>query len=351
MMKSQMDNLSPEQKKKRAKFIQEFLDTFSERVCMAKDDNCSGGIVRSHTVSRARYLSHIAENNHVRQWKASLWADAKEEVMSLELTGLNVASTFNGYCSYHDALLFQTIDNSPFQATHSQLFAQAYRAHAREVYCKRAQILAFPDPNQMADFHGFENPASYGYSPIVETLLMSMKLGLYDAIVHYNRLHDIRNLGDYRRLCSCVIPLNGTPMISVAGGFFPNFSVTGEKIQDFTNFESTINVLHYSILPTESGGYAIFSFLDTESAGPKQFVESVLKHEKLANILILVAFLYIENIQVRPSWWEGLNEEQQKSIKIAFSCNSDFFDPRLLTGANYPNLEFTKLIAGKPFWI
>ena len=129
---------------------------------MAKSSDCSGGIVRSHTVSRSQYLSIIAENEHVLQWKHLPWSPTKERLISLERIGLKEASTFNGFCNHHDTKLFKEIDTTPFRASPHQLFAQVYRAHARQVYCKRAQILAFPDPKKIADFHGLENPESYG---------------------------------------------------------------------------------------------------------------------------------------------------------------------------------------------
>ncbi len=140
-------------------------------------------------------------------------------------------------------------------------------------------------------------------------------------------------------------------MIAVAGGFFPDFSAGGAELQDFTDLESVLNTIHYSILPTDTGCYAIFSFLDTESAGPEQFVQSVLESDRLADMLIWIAFTYIENTQVRPSWWNGLGEERQNSIKSAFSYNIDLHDPRLLTVSKYPGLHFTELKAGSPFWI
>ncbi|MEC5125261.1 hypothetical protein VSU19_00745 [Verrucomicrobiales bacterium BCK34] len=345
------DSLTSEQKRKYTELIKEFRNIYSEELCMTKSENCSGGIVRSHTVSRSKYLAQIAEDKHVLQWTHSPWSPDKEGVISLKPIGLKIASTFNGFCNHHDTTLFAEIDNAPFQASPSQLFLQAYRAHAREVYCKRAQILAFPDAETIADLHGLENPKSYRPSDVAAVQMMAMDTGLRDTILHHQRLTSILDVGDFRRLRSCVVPLSGSPMIAVAGAFYPDFSATGEELQDFTDLESPLNTIHYSILPTESGGFAIFSFLDVESAGPEQFVLSVLESERLADLLVWIAYTYIENTQVRPSWWIELGEERQTSIKSAFACNINLHDPRLLTVSKYPGLHFTELSAGAPFWI
>ncbi|WP_211325494.1 hypothetical protein [Roseimicrobium gellanilyticum] len=302
-------------------------------------------------MSRARYLSIVAEENHVLQWQHSPWAKTKEEVITLQPTGINVASTFNGFCSHHDTQLFQEIDNAPFCATYSQIFAQVFRAHARELYCKQAQILSYPDPADIADFHGLENPENYARGPLAELESTSMDVGLRDTILHHERLQAIQNAKEYHRLRSCVIPLSGTPVISTAGAFFPDFNATGKQLQDFTDLQSVLNSVHFSILPTETGAYAVFSFLDTEAIGPENFVFSVIEHKNLTDMLLWVAFTYIENTHVRPSWWNALGKVQQDAIKTAMGYNMDIRDPRLMTIAEYPNLGFTNQMAGKPFWL
>lgn len=345
------DELTTEQKKLYAKSIRKFQAIFTQKVCMAKDTSCSSDIVSSHTVSKARYLSKITESDHVLQWRYEPWGKSADDALVIGKFGINQASTFNGFCSHHDIGLFGDIDNAPFCATRQQLFAQAYRAHAREVYCKRAQIEAFPEPKETAEFHGLENPESFGRAIEAELQVVGMDAGLRDTLIHHERLRDIIKTQDFHRMRHCVVSLRGDQVISAAGSFFPDFTADGVQLQDFSDMSLALNTLHYSILPGDGEGHAVFSFFDVESVGPEKFVESVIASNKLADLLIWIAFTYVENTQARESWWVALPNEQRVSIKQAFQYNTDPYDPRLLTVSKYPGLSFSAMSAGKPFWL
>jgi len=46
----------------------------------------------------------------------------KGKLPTAKLMGINVASTFTGFCSYHDNLIFEPIEKQPFQNSLQQIF-------------------------------------------------------------------------------------------------------------------------------------------------------------------------------------------------------------------------------------
>ncbi len=110
---------------------------------LASAINCSGGIICSHTVQRSGPLSAIAMNGHVYGFDFLGQPDA-ECHFPYKLIGLRQASTFTGFCSWHDAEMFRVLETQPFTATKEQLFLLAYRALSKEIYAKRFAIRNLP---------------------------------------------------------------------------------------------------------------------------------------------------------------------------------------------------------------
>ncbi|MGC4015322.1 MAG: hypothetical protein QM755_12520 [Luteolibacter sp.] len=100
----------------------------------------------------------IEEGGSVLQWRQDWWTKNGDGLLDLRPIMINEASTFPGFCAEHDGRLFVVVDTKPFYARRDQLFLQAFRAHVRELHCKRAHLSMVPDPTFIAKMHGFENP-------------------------------------------------------------------------------------------------------------------------------------------------------------------------------------------------
>lgn len=342
-----------EQKKLYATQVSRLKNIFSNGRCMFDSPHCAEPPINSHTISKARYLTHIAESNQVLQWGTDHWADDIHGATALLLKYTTTASTFPGFCSQHDSSLFKCVDEDEFIASPKQLFMLAYRTHSREVHCKRAQILAFPQPEDVARLRGHPEPKKAVYSLFGESNIQSMEIGLRDALIHQAKLNQVLLDADYRRLCSWIVPFKfaSLPFVASAGSFYPDFDVYGHAIQDFCNATSVLNTLHFAILPSSGQSYAVFSFLDTEASGPKQLVDSMATSSRLGDLLAWVPFSYIENTVVRPSWWQGLPEMMKLDIHATFRDNMNIFTPMSASISKCPASFKTGIVPGRPFWI
>ena len=105
---------------------------------LASPSSRRGNIVRAHTVQLEGGLSEIARNRHVYGMQV------ENGRLVYKLVGVRRASTFSGFCAYHDAELFRPLETQPFVVSKEQLFLLAYRALSKEVYAKRYAVRTLP---------------------------------------------------------------------------------------------------------------------------------------------------------------------------------------------------------------
>ena len=341
-----------EQKKLYSEQVRKLKSIFASGNCMFSGAPCSGTPISSHTISKSLYLLQIAEDNKVLSWETDHWAAEALSVTELASQTTVKASTFPGFCSIHDSSLFKCLDDKPFMATREQLFMFAYRTHCREVHCKKAQILGFPQPEDVARLHGHPEPEKAMHSWFAKLNIESMAVGERDGLIHHQRLDNILNSADYHRMCSCVIPFSwdAKPFMATAGSFYPDFDVTGKPIQDFGDAMKVLNTIHVTILPASGQSYAIFSFLDVETNGPQQLIESMIKSSRLGDLIAWLPFCYIENTVVRPSWWNTCSSEMKKAIKEAFHDGIDPTTSMAARIANCPPCFQSGIVPSTPFW-
>ena len=118
----------------------QFREAFNCETCSCPEGTkaeCSGFIVKAHTVSRSASLKQIARDGHVYQITSN-FISLKNNSVPLEpkLIGTNRASTFMGFCRKHDNEIFAPIEKQQFRCTPEQCFLVAYRALCREVFIK-----------------------------------------------------------------------------------------------------------------------------------------------------------------------------------------------------------------------
>jgi hypothetical protein len=114
----------------------EHRELFSTKHCLAPDPmkvNCSGSIIRAHTVPKSGSLRQIARDGHVYSFIPSLENLIKYQGrLHPELVGINKASTFTGFCSEHDNTIFSKVekDRCYLEIAQRIIFACGLRYHS-----------------------------------------------------------------------------------------------------------------------------------------------------------------------------------------------------------------------------
>lgn len=98
-------------------------------ICMCK--NCNKAAINSHTISENACLRNIAIDGHVIQFRTKNQGIKRELI--LDKISVDDATTFKGYCSNHDSLLFKSIDSGELK-TLNDLFLQCQRTISYSLY-------------------------------------------------------------------------------------------------------------------------------------------------------------------------------------------------------------------------
>jgi len=310
--------------------LRSFRVAAENKTCLHPNAGAStcGQPIRSHTIGKSAGLTTIARRGHVYRFKADL-----EDIFSSKrrnlpiLEGLNRASTFPGFCAFHDSDLFRPIDAEPFVGSTEQVFLLMYRSVARELYAKlvfrkATDIMATLDQGKPVDVQH----AVQGLS-----LLASLggELGLADVASMKQQL-DRDLLGSSVDNTRFVIYwLNTKPPLLCSAATQPNRDVLGHPVFDLVSSGVTGSHVACNIVPTDCGGAIVFSWLDGDRHADRYFETlNGIPLKEVPGVVVVHAFDTFENIFAQPDWWEGLPDGLRIELMERFqTVNIQGFSP------------------------
>jgi hypothetical protein len=115
--------------------LSEFVKAQKQKLhkCLEPFNKCENQAIQAHSIQNSRTIDLVQEKGKV--WMMRPRVDANGPRVELQLVGRNQASTFTGFCSYHDAEMFRPIDTQDVDpANPEHLFLLAYRSVSREYH-------------------------------------------------------------------------------------------------------------------------------------------------------------------------------------------------------------------------
>lgn len=290
----------------------------SKKYCSCPSDlkhKCSGRIVNAHTVSKSSSLKKISVNSHVYGFKFDLLKlDKSEGALEPELIGINKASTFTGFCSFHDRELFSSFENHPFSIDKKQIFLIGYRSVAREYYAKMCQYNSLEDVANIDK--GLDIASQITAQLFVNDYRKGLNLGVADANCCKN-LYDNKLVNEeYESISYCVLEIDGIFPIQCSGSMYPEKDFQKQTLQYFGNSKKRLDAICFSIVAEDEKSYVIFSWLPEHGATCEKFIDSFLKlsEEKKINAIFAFAFSTFENTYMNPAWFDKLPQDKKLYI-------------------------------------
>ena len=312
----------------RSEAIKRFKSAFSKKMCLAPSswsNECDGKIVQAHTVSKSGSLKKIARIGHVYSLKPILGARNKLDVQSVfgpKLQGINDASTFSGFCSRHDDLIFSPIEKQVFEGTSEQCFLLGYRALARELYAKRASVDNL-DLFQDLD-KGWSVEEQIHFQSTNQALSLGARTGYRDIVSHKSDYDQILLKGRFEDVRGYVIEFATPPSLMCSGSIFPEQDFSGAVLQDLWRLSKTPDLLTFSSFYGGESGVVVFSWLSSSDRSCAAFTESLhaIPDKLLTDSLLRFFFEHCENIHLNPDWWENLPERNRTGLVKRFSISA-----------------------------
>jgi len=316
----------------------DFQRHYGAELCLhpkASSKDCSGGICRAHSVQKVA-LKKIAVNSHVYGWKFDLIKHSNLDNFKPERIGINDASTFTGFCNYHDTEVFAPIETKDFIPDKEQIFLITYRALCRDLFARSLNVnSAFPflrkidkghDINTQKHIQSYLDPqqeeAESGYKDILELKKE------YDALLLNH---------DFSKIRYVLLKLQKCPDIMCCGLFAPYADFQGNLIQDLKDKNLHMEVVACSVLPTNTGGVFILSGIGKENGPCEMFLKSfsTLSQDALRNTITRLPFTCTDNLFLNPVWWDNLSKDDKDHFTSTFFhtcapenwCDLNLFKP------------------------
>jgi len=280
----------------------------------AQFKECSGGISNAHTIQRNGGLNLIARNGHVYGILPGYLRFIKYSRIVPDLIGVRKASSFTGFCNFHDTKTFEPIERNPFQSNEHHAFLLAYRAMCKELYNIKCLKEILP----------FYSTLDRGYDLKLQMLIQREHSSLANGVELKLKSLE-KNKFDYdQALCNdnfsqvkfYVLRLASPPDLMCSDVITPDFDFNGNKLRNVLSPES-IDYLTLSIIATDQGGAIIFSWLNEKSDSCTRLINSLasLSDNDLPHAVVRFVYSYVANVYSSPDWWENLSVEDKDNLE------------------------------------
>jgi len=297
-----------------------FRKAFEKRTCLHPQrsaSSCSQQIVKAHSVSASSNLDAIAEDGHVMHFYFSHKATiAQMGRVTVQEVGVNKASTFSGFCSFHDSQAFAPIDQPIDRLGNQHCFLLAYRALCLGLYTKTASFLVNTDLAKHID-RGTDEQSQF----ILQRELCFREVGIVATLRDLHRLKaqfDEHLLNkDYDAISAYVIELDHTPQVMCSVGFAIEVDFNGNRLQLLGNPEVPLDICTCSIIATRHGGAVVFAWLAEQNGACSRLIDSLhnIKTHLVPSAVIRLVFEHGENIYFSKSWWNGLDQYTRNKLE------------------------------------
>lgn len=290
----------------------------SERICFHPDaskERCTT-VVNAHSVQRrAGGLSAIAEKGHVYGYKADVsQLDRTGGRLEPILIGINEASTFTGFCSYHDSETFAPLERAVFTGSAEQIALLGYRALCKELMAKRNALAL--NPILREGDRGLPLMVQRAWQSRMDAQSVGFDLALKDLGRAKDNFESAIMSGDFAKLHWLLLRFDAIPTVLASAPLIPEFDFESNLLQNLLDMRSDMEVLAYSLVGTGDGvGIAVFCWIG-ESPAAERFSSSLesIGGEQLPHRLVQFSFEHFENIYWSPAWWRSLDSRTQKTL-------------------------------------
>lgn len=296
-----------------------------------RKDECKGKIKQTHSLQKNRRLSIIegeVNGSQVLYTFTEFVPDEKSLFSDLKPIGKKEASTFFGFCDYHDTVLFSPIENFPFDGSPKHCFLHSYRAFAHSYHRKKEAIIALSKKSQ---YSGLLSLPGDGF---VDIALEGNKMGLNDLSPIKEKLDMLIENESYRNVEYFTYTKKGLYPIACSSIITPITSYRNKPINWHMNPFQPYSFLMLTVLPDiESSIVILACFPEDKKAlmliNELKNLKNSVREQAISSLMIAFA----ENTFLSPLLWKRLGHSGRsqllKELNLNLSPNNKFFHSKI----------------------
>jgi len=272
-----------------------------------KKDECQGGIIKAHAIQNKRILKKVAEEGKIKT------LDGVSHLMfqSSDTKGRKTATTFTGFCSYHDKIVFQDIEDKEFIGNEKQIFLFTYRTMVWHYHKKQEQNKA----NEIQ----IQNMEKQGYKVSEEnSIFAAFNIGLIDNEIEKQQMDNILLNENYDDISFWLWEIPYEISFTVSMMHELEHNISGEEINNLLNIDLDVKKIYLNIFPANGKSFCIWSWRKIHDDSYKKFTEqfSKLDIKDRENYLNNKLPLWSDSIFISPKLWDKWGKTVQESLII-----------------------------------
>ncbi|MDP4120569.1 MAG: SEC-C metal-binding domain-containing protein [Bacillota bacterium] len=268
---------------------------------------CDGKIVKAHAIQNNRILDKISVDGHI----ITLDGTANLIFQDSQIKGRKIATTFTGFCSYHDKILFQDIEDQEFTESPKQVFLITYRTMAWHYHKKQEQANANNIEYRKMLEQGFDLMKSEDYRDKQKDILLDLRDNEIEKLFFDNLL----NKNDYDKVRCCIWELPYEVEFAVSMMHELEHDILGQQINNL-ELDANVKNIYLNIFPATSKSYCVWSWLEENNNVfvdfSKQFMAlSIFERENYFNNQLPI---WTDSIVISPRLWNNWGSEIQQAL-------------------------------------
>lgn len=291
-----------------------------KRCIHPNQEECSERIIQAHSIQNNKILNKIAKNGKIVMFRPEFTETSFN--ITGQTKGRKIATTFTGFCGFHDKVVFQPIEDKNYAGSPEHDFLYAYRAFAFEYHKKHEAYNAL--------CLKIKSKPSLLKEDWFARTLRGHEAGLND-LAYYKKEFDKAIIDrNYRLIETLSLRYNGSSFLAVCSGFFLEYDISGNKLNDVRSLDvaTRLKLITFNIFPQLSETIVLFSWLKEDSdfyANFKSQIYSLSPREQI-NVLNNLIPCYCENAAFSPDYLDSLTNSEKKALSNAFRFTLSYLD-------------------------
>ncbi|OGC04954.1 hypothetical protein A2276_03255 [candidate division WOR-1 bacterium RIFOXYA12_FULL_43_27] len=302
----------PNKKQSFEEFYKELKPSIKE--CYHKDEYCSSKIIKAHSIQNNRILNKISKDGIVIGMQPTF--NSSNFKIGAKNIGRKKASTFTGFCDYHDNKIFKPIEENDYQpGNREQEFVFAYRAASCGYWHKKF--------NLELTRNGIDKIAKNMSSP--PEPIHSLQLGIDEGYKLVSELRVFFNVclgkNNYWKIKTYVVVFNEEYPLAASSAITPTHDFLGNRVNYIERVKPNVFPLMVNVFPQNGKTYVLLGYKHRDS-GKYDYIREQLagKPEKeLKELVSNLILVNIENFYLSPDLWDKYGAEKQGEITKYFS--------------------------------
>lgn len=285
------------------------------KLCFAEDNNCAGTIKSAHSIQNNGILNKISEEGHLYTIEAD--ADYSGVIPNFKKISKNKASTFYGFCDFHDTEIFKPIELQPYMGTEEQQFLFAYRGLCIAYHKVNRKMNTMVNLFKKVPVELLNEASVYMYR--------NAQLDIKDDKLEFEKLTRDLKENNYSDIKTFEYTLDYEINFVVSSYFAVEKDMNQKVINDIYDFDPTkvMPGLFVNIFPINGKSKIIFSY-DQKLSNEYDELFAQLNNsqeERLLEYISYVIFNYTEDIYYRMSTIDGLDDKTKQSMLRSYESS------------------------------